>query len=366
MKLTIISHDLSSNAAMRAHRLGLAGQRFAEVELLGPVADSGAWSALPPEPWIRTVPKRRFPAFFDSFRTLVERADGDLLIAVKPNLASFGAALVAAERRRVPVILDLDDLDTALAPAEAWESTPSMADLARPGSAVYTSLLTRAVGAADAITVASRALQRRFGGTLVPHGALTDVLDPALVDRERARREVGFEQPTVLFPGTPRDHKGVRELAEAVRRLENTRLAVLCRPGDLTGPDWQRFRILRLPQVPLLEVGRVLAAADVVAIPQLDDEAGRHQTPMKVFDAMAMGRPIVATRVSDLPEVLDGCARLVRPGAVDELASALAALLGEPDDARALGERARKRAVERYSTAQVAAILRGVVSRAAR
>jgi glycosyltransferase involved in cell wall biosynthesis len=366
MKLTILSHDLSSNAAMRAHRLGIAGRLFADVELLGPAADEGPWSALPPESWIRTVPKRRFPAFFESFQTLVERVDGDVVIAVKPHLASFGAALVAARRRPVPVVLDLDDLDVALAPPEAWETTPSMADLARPGSAVYLSLLTQATGAAQAITVASRALQQHFGGTLVPHGAVTELLDPEGVDREHARRELGFDQPTVLFPGTPREHKGVRVLAEAVERLEGARLAVLCRPEDLTEPEWQRFAIVRVPQVSLSDLGKVLAAADVVAIPQLDDEAARHQTPMKVFDAMAMGRPIVATAVSDLPEVLDGCARLVQPGAVDELATALTALLSEPREAAALGERARRRAVERYSTAQVAAILRDVVSRVAR
>ncbi len=39
--------------------------------------------------------------------------------------------------------------------------------------------------------------------------------------------------------------------------------------------------------------------------------AASHQMPMKVYDAMAMGCPIVATAVSDLPQVLEGCARLV-------------------------------------------------------
>jgi len=73
-------------------------------------------------------------------------------------VALVGAALVAGELRDVPVVLDLDDLDVALAPREQWSTDPSKADLSRPGSAVYISLLTRATGAAAAITVETRAI----------------------------------------------------------------------------------------------------------------------------------------------------------------------------------------------------------------
>src|SRR6266852_2260110 len=89
MKLTILSHNLSSNAAMRAHRLAVAARHFAEVKLIGPIERKGAWPALPPEPWIKTVEEKRFPRFFLSLLQLVEAAEGDVLMAVKPHLASF-------------------------------------------------------------------------------------------------------------------------------------------------------------------------------------------------------------------------------------------------------------------------------------
>src|SRR5919197_5565630 len=142
VKITVFSHDLSSNAVMRAHRLAKAGATFGDVRLVGPVHRSGPWGALPEEPWVTsTVPKARFPKFHDSFVRLVDLADGDVLIAVKPHLASFGTALVARELRDVPVVLDIHDLDTALAPRSAWADNPSIADISRPGSAVYLSLL---------------------------------------------------------------------------------------------------------------------------------------------------------------------------------------------------------------------------------
>src|ERR1051326_3789830 len=149
MRITIISHNLSSNASMRAHRLALAARTFAEVKLIGPVERKGLWPALPPESWIKTVEEKRFPRFFLSLLELVKAADGDLLLAVKPHLASFGAGLIAAEQRQVPLLLDHDDLDLGFTPRSEWAARPSMADLRRPASAIYLSLLTKATPGAS-------------------------------------------------------------------------------------------------------------------------------------------------------------------------------------------------------------------------
>ena len=372
MRITVLSHNLSSNASMRAHRLAAAAATFSDVKLVGPVErHKGRWPALPEESWIRAVEtptkRLRFPEFYDVFRELEGEADGDVLIGVKPQLASFGTALVAGERRQVPVVVDLDDLDVAFKPREAWAERPLLAELKKPGSAVYVSLLTRAVGGANAITVASRALLERFGGILVPHGAVTDAFDPAAVDPTAARRKFGFAAGrTVLFAGTPRSHKGLRILADAVARIRGARLAVTCGPNDCVGPDWDGYGVDRVPFVPQTSLPELLAAADVVALPQLDTDAARYQMPMKVYDAMAMARPIVATAVSDLPELLDGCGILVPPGDVAGLAAAIEALLDDPELAATLGERARARVLADYSLDRIAERLHDVVAAVSR
>jgi glycosyltransferase involved in cell wall biosynthesis len=250
MRVTVLSHDLSTNAGRRTHRLAGAVGTFAEVKLIGPASRSHKWVELPDEPGIFTVRKRRFPGFHASFVELVEAADGDVLIAVKPHLASFAVALAAAELRDVPVILDIDDLDVAFSPRSRWSSDPALTDLSRPKSPVFVSMLTKATGAADAITVCCRALRERFGGTVVPQPVDTGLFDPGQTDRERARRELGFDGPTVLFPGVPRAHKGLELLADAVARIPGARLAVTCRPEDLAGPRWARLPITRVGVVP--------------------------------------------------------------------------------------------------------------------
>jgi glycosyltransferase involved in cell wall biosynthesis len=366
MKITILSHNLTSNAVMRAHRLGLAARHFAEVTVFGPVKHRGAWGALPAEPWIHPVESKNLPKFFKTAVELVAANDPDLIIAVKPYLASYGVALLAGQCRNIPVILDIDDLDLELAPKAERTLEQNLQDLRDPASVLYLGVLSRATGAASAITVASTRLQARFGGTLVPHGCPTELFQPEAVNREKARKRFGFAGPVVVFPGTRRTHKGVKPLAKAVARVPGAKLAVFCRLDDYSQPEWQELPLIRIPVMPYAELPELLAAADVVAIPQLDRPAAQHQMPMKVYDAMAMAKPIVATTVSDLPIVLKGCARLVPPGDASSLAKAIAELLLHPEEARALGERARVRCLKHYSMQVVGEALGEAIQHAKR
>ena len=347
---------------MRAHRLALAASHFAEVTIIGPVKDRGAWGALPKELWIKSVESKNLPKFYHGIIEMITAADADVLIAVKPYLASYGVALLAAECRRIPLILDLDDLDRELAPPPEQTLAQTLSELRDPASMIYLDVLNKATGAASAITVASTTLQKRYGGTLVPHGCPVEQFNPSAIDREAARKRFSFSGPVVLFPGTRRTHKGVRVLARSVAKIPGARLAVLCRPEDYSEPKWNEYPLIRLPVIPYASLPALLAAADVVAVPQLDTECAQHQMPMKIYDAMAMAKPIVASMVSDLPVALEGCARLVPPGDVRELAAAISGLLENPEEAQALGERARVRCLERFSMRHVADALSEAVT----
>ena len=364
MKITILSHNLTSNAAMRAHRLGLAARHFAEVTVLGPVKHRGAWGALPHEDWIKPVESKNLPKFYKTVLEMILASEADAIIAVKPYLASYGVALLAGECRKVPVILDIDDLDVELAPKAEPTLAETLHGLRDPASTIYLQILTRATGAAAAMTVASTRLQARFGGTLVPHGCPVERMDPARIDREEARRRFGFSGPVVVFPGTRRTHKGLKPLAKAVSRLPGVSLAVLCRPDDFSQPEWNDYPLIRIPLIPYADLPALLAAADVVAIPQLDTPAASHQMPMKVYDAMAMARPIVASAVSDLPTVLEHCARLVPPNDIKSLAGAIQELLENPREARELGQQARARCIQNFAMERVADTLLSVVKQA--
>jgi glycosyltransferase involved in cell wall biosynthesis len=83
----------------------------------------------------------------------------------------------------------------------------------------------------------------------------------------------------------------------------------------------------------------------VVVIPQRKTSDTVGQMPAKIFDAMAMAKPIVSTRVSDIPEVLGDTGYLVDPGDVEQLASAINHVFSHPEEARLKGKQARERCI---------------------
>lgn len=89
------------------------------------------------------------------------------------------------------------------------------------------------------------------------------------------------------------------------------------------------------------DVASLLAGMDLVVLPSLNEGMGR-----VLVMAMALGKPIVATNVGGVPELLANgeAGRLVAPGDAAALAEAICTLLQEPDQAQALGEIGRTRA----------------------
>jgi len=71
--------------------------------------------------------------------------------------------------------------------------------------------------------------------------------------------------------------------------------------------------------------------------------------PMTLLEAMAQGRPTVATAVGGIPGILRGCGIVVPPGDVHALAGAVVTLLRNPRLAAELGRRGHHRLHERYT-----------------
>lgn len=93
------------------------------------------------------------------------------------------------------------------------------------------------------------------------------------------------------------------------------------------------------------ELPRILAAADM-AVLSSDNEG----TPVSLIEAAAAGRPAVATNVGGVPEVVTNeTGILVSPADERGLSDAIVRLAADPGLRRHMGERARKRALDRYS-----------------
>jgi glycosyltransferase involved in cell wall biosynthesis len=363
VKISVLAADLSDNATGRADLLArLLSSRY-EVEVVGPRFGAEVWR--PAREGViaqRSVKAGRYPGFARRIPALLDLVDGDILIASKPRPTSFGLGLLARTRRKRPLVLDIDDWEVGFfSRSGAWGRAGRALNLANPNGLPWTWLVEKLVARADAVTVASRFLERRFGGTLLPHVRDTEAWDPARYDRgaARARLDVG-ESKVVMFLGTPRGHKGVDDLVEAVGSLgPDVVLALVGVDPSRSGASrWSAPSHVRvIGEIPFDDVPRYLVAADVVAVPQRDTTDTVGQVPAKLFDAMALGRPIVSTSVSMIPEILEGCGVVVEPGDVSALAGAIKRLLDNADEAATLGRRARERCEARYSFRVARAIL---------
>jgi glycosyltransferase involved in cell wall biosynthesis len=93
------------------------------------------------------------------------------------------------------------------------------------------------------------------------------------------------------------------------------------------------------------EVIERLRGADILCLPSFAEGV-----PIALMEAMALGLPVLTTRVMGIPELVEDGASglLVAPGNRDELASALQRLIEDDGLRRALGRAARERVVSQF------------------
>jgi glycosyltransferase involved in cell wall biosynthesis len=180
---------------------------------------------------------------------------------------------------------------------------------------------------------------------VVPNGVNTDRFTPAVHSRRTARVQAGFV-------GTLKPWHGTDVLVRALGHAPGVEL-VVCG----TGPERARLeglaagcgvadRVRFLGAVPPGDVPDVLAGLDIAVAPY---PPGDHYfSPLKVYEYMAAGLPVVASAIGGLPDLLAGCGVLVPPGDEHALGTALAHLAADPGGRRSLGREGRRIAVARH------------------
>ncbi|NLB66446.1 MAG: glycosyltransferase family 4 protein [Lentisphaerae bacterium] len=313
----------------------------------------------------------RFPDFFWQIRRLQRAITGDVLFAFKAMPQTVWLALREKKRRGCPVVVCLDEWDGALmARRTAAERRAYWRQhWWHPLEENYYPLIERLLPRADHVISTSTFLQRKFGGSVIRMGVDTERFQPlSVVEKQTVRHELGLlpGHRVIVFGGLVRPHKGVETIVEAMRQVAdpNLRLLVI---GPMTetlkeliqGPGGDR--LVAAGAKPAGEMPRWLGAGDVAILPMTGDLLSQSQVPCKVFEAMAMGLPILAGAVSDLPDIVSGAGEVFAPNRVEELTGHIQRLWSEPARMEAYGREARRKCADHYSAAVMAQKLLDVV-----
>jgi len=382
-KISLLAPDLNGGATTRAYLLAQVLQKLGhEVKLYGLVFGENIYPPPPDNLEIFALPGGSYPQIIPQLKELLGEISGDLIYALKPRPTSLGLAMIKRWQTGIPVVLDMDDWEMSWHGGDEWKYRPTMPQLARdilkpmgalrdPHHPLYIQWSEKLISQADALTVDTKFLQYRFGGTYLPNGKDVELFNPDRFDPETSRAKYGLtDYRVILFPGTARPHKGLEDVLIALEKLgePSYRLVIVggteIDDGYVTHllETWGQW-LIKLPQFPIAVMPEIIAAASIFVVPQRENLTAIAQFPIKLTEGMAMAKPILATQVGDIPEIIGTTGYLVPPSDPEQIATKIQWIWENLDEANALGTQSRQRCIELYSLDKMAVILGKIIDR---
>ena len=175
---------------------------------------------------------------------------------------------------------------------------------------------------------------------VVYNGIDYDLFDPAKADGRAVRKKLGLEDKFVyMYYGRPGISKGLEYLVRAVpliaEKIPNARLLMIL--GKMPEDGYRKItgmvkamgledKVTLLEPVPRDELPSYIAASDCVVVPSISEGFG-----FTASEACALGKPVVASNVASLPEVISGTHMLVQPADPASIAAGVEAVYNKND-----------------------------------
>jgi glycosyltransferase involved in cell wall biosynthesis len=225
----------------------------------------------------------------------------------------------------------------------------------------------------------------RFERIVAPSASFAELcrLDPDQVvvvtngaDTGRITARAPHAEPVVGMVSGAAPGRGIEQLAAAMARVREevpeARLRLALSPTGPASADYLRHLAadarsrqpwLSVESVPYARLDAFLGDAAVLVIPHPPGAYFDASTPVKLFDSMAAGRPLAVTPRTETRRIVEDCRAgvVAASDGVDDLAQAIATLLGSETLRAELGANARRAAVEHYDWRVLSAALADAV-----
>jgi glycosyltransferase involved in cell wall biosynthesis len=291
-------------------------------------------------------------SFTDAALPLIQEFQPDIIYQRYARFSWTGVA--ASVQTAKPLFLEYNGSEVWV--GRHWDQVGSLDLLAR-----YEHLN---LAGASRIFVVSEVERRNLEAAGVPSSKI--VVNPNGVDPEtfhphvggaEVRRELGIEgrETVVGFVGTFGPWHGVRVLAEAIKKIPDSKSIRYLMVGSgslhaeveqLLAAESLSRKVIFTGAVAHEQVPALLNACDVLVAPHvpLEDGSAFFGSPTKLFEYMAMGKGIVASRLGQIGDILEHemTALLVAPGDVAQLAWAIEQMHESSELRTKLGTNARE------------------------
>lgn len=362
MKISFVISDLSSNVLVRAYPFIKILSKKNEIEIIGPAFRGNIYKPYEKffkyksenfdEKYFKTHIKRRITYIYKSVIKIQSKISGDIIIAFKPKLTSYGASLIRKIYKKTPIILDIDDWD-----AERYYSSGlktkifKLKEIFDPNNIYYDRIMELFVKNANDRIVTSSLLKYKYKGNQIQTAVDCDLFNPNRFSNKILKKNK--QNKLILFTGNVIPHKGIEKILKAImlNQKYNLKLMIIGEKnmylnGILnTNKKWIKYH----KPVSHNDIPKYLFISDIVILPQEKVEYAQAQIPAKLFEAMAMEKPIIASNVSDIKKILKGCGWVIADNNEFNINKAINEILDNPSSTRKKCIKARKLCIENYS-----------------
>jgi glycosyltransferase involved in cell wall biosynthesis len=285
----------------------------------------------------------------------------DVVIASSPTFFAAYSAWVTARARRAVFVLEVRDL---------WPEAFIDLGVLRRGhvTQLLEALVRFLYRHADGIVVVTEPFAERIAAQGIPRTKITTITNGADIEwfgsdvsgsAELLRRKLGLQQKFVVaYIGAHGVSHGLMSVMAAAKRCTDDHIAFLFVGDGGEKAALERYRmensldnVVMLPSQPAETIREFYALADVCLVPLRDIPLFEAFIPSKMFEMMAMGRPIIASVRGEAQRILEqsGAALVIAPESPEALLDAVEILARSPGRLSSMGAAGRAYVGAHYS-----------------
>jgi glycosyltransferase involved in cell wall biosynthesis len=379
IKISVLIPDLSSQGTSRGYIVAQGLQKLGyQVNIFGFLYGEQIYPEPPYALPITYLFGSNLPSFLKMGLNFTEEIDGDILYVIKPQLTSLGLGLFKAWRSRKPLILDIDDWEMGAFGGDNWQYQGSLisdllsssGELRKPQHPLYLKWLEKTMDKVSGITLSSKFLEYRYGGTYLPSAKDTNLFDPSKFDPTAIRAKYGLsEYRLLMFTGTPKPDQGLEDIFIALDSLNQDDLKLVLVGGNKNQSSylstlqakWGRWIVQIQPQA-FDAMPEFIAMSHIVMVTPRKSLTTVAKFPLELIEGMAMAKPIIATKVGEISNILQDTGYSIEPQCPDGISQQINLIFANYTQAENKGNLARQRCIDNYSMDNFTATLAQVIN----